>query len=222
MRSLFAPRAAGEFAPIHLIVLPGAYQTAAQCLESGLLAAVRQRGLAADVSGVDLELEHLTDRATVLRLGEEVIGPARERGARRIWLVGISLGGYAALDYVSRRGGDVDGLCLLAPFLGSRAVAAEIASAGGLGAWSPGALAADDEERRIWAFIRACQGDGGSRGGAGRPHLYLGAGDRDRFAHAHALLAPVLPAASVDLVPGGHDWRTWLTLWERFLDKDCL
>jgi hypothetical protein len=32
-------------------------------------------------------------------------------------------------------------------------------------------------------------------------------------------LAAALPAGSVDVVAGGHEWRTWNLLWENFLDS---
>ena len=31
-------------------------------------------------------------------------------------------------------------------------------------------------------------------------------------------MVQALPAHAVDVVPGGHDWATWSTLWSRFLD----
>jgi hypothetical protein len=53
----------------------------------------------------------------------------------------------------------------------------------------------------------------------GAPPLYLGYGQEDRFSAAHALLAGELPADAVDVIAGGHDWRTWTNLWENFLDS---
>jgi enterochelin esterase-like enzyme len=88
---------------------------------------------------------------------------------------------------------------------------ADAARAPGLAAWQAGELAQSDEERRIWRFLQA-------HGPASRP-LHLGYGRDDRFAHAHALMSQALPSSAVDVVPGGHDWRTWSILWENFLDS---
>ena len=33
-----------------------------------------------------------------------------------------------------------------------------------------------------------------------------------------AMLAQELPADAVDVIAGGHDWRTWTRLWENFLE----
>jgi hypothetical protein len=49
--------------------------------------------------------------------------------------------------------------------------------------------------------------------------LYLGYGRDDRFALAYGLLAQTLSPDAVQVVPGGHDWQTWLTLWGQFLDS---
>ena len=32
-------------------------------------------------------------------------------------------------------------------------------------------------------------------------------------------MAEALPADAVDVVSGGHDWPTWIALWEQFLDS---
>jgi hypothetical protein len=86
----------------------------------------------------------------------------------------------------------------------------EIALSPGPAAPAASALAGCDEERRIWRFIQARHSD---------PQLYLGYGREDRFAEAHRLMAAALPPEAVNVVPGGHDWRTWTTLWENFLDS---
>jgi enterochelin esterase-like enzyme len=104
----------------------------------------------------------------------------------------------------------LDGVCLLAPYLGNRLLTGEIARAPGLAAWMAGELAETCEERRIWRFVQALRPD--SR------LLYLGYGLEDRFARSQGLLADALPPGAVDVVPGGHDWGTWTKLWENFLD----
>ena len=48
--------------------------------------------------------------------------------------------------------------------------------------------------------------------------IHLGLGRDDRFRARHRTLAAALEAKNVDVVPGGHEWPVWRTLWERFLD----
>ncbi len=210
MRSFLQAAAADAIAPIRIVLLPGAYHSPQDFVRAGFLDSVRERRLAIDLVLVDLELQHLGDRSVLLQLRNGIVLPARALGLPAIWLAGVSLGGFVALDYAACYPGDLDGLCLLAPYLGNRMLLAEIARAPGLAAWQPGELAETDEERRIWRFIKTH---------AAQPMpVYLGYGHEDRFAGAHQLMARALPAAAVDIVPGGHGWQAWSSLWENFLD----
>jgi enterochelin esterase-like enzyme len=191
-----------------MIWLPGAFQGAADFLDAGFAQAVQRRQIPMDLNFVDLELQYLGDRTVLPRIREELVLPATDVGAS-LWLAGISLGGMIALDYAATYPEDLNGLCLLSPYLGNRMLIAEIAAAPALGAWQPGPLTDGDSERRVWRYVQ---------GGTGRAQLHLGFGRDDRFSAAHRLLAQSLPAASVDSIEGGHDWRTWTRLWENFLD----
>jgi pimeloyl-ACP methyl ester carboxylesterase len=194
-----------------MIWLPGAYHAARDFLEAGFPEAVLLRHLPVDLSFVDLELRYLGDDAAQQQLRTEVVLPARKLGVS-VWLAGVSLGGFVALDYAARFSGELAGVCLLAPYLGNRMLTAEIAAAApGLDAWAPGELAEADAERRIWRYVKTRVADS--------PPLYLGFGHDDRFAAAHKLLAAALPPASVDVIAGGHEWRTWVRLWENFLES---
>jgi pimeloyl-ACP methyl ester carboxylesterase len=201
-----------------MIWLPGAFQEPEDFVKAGFDVAARARHLAVDLQFLRIELEHVEDRSVMEQLAHEVVAPARAAGCRSIWLAGISLGGFFALDYAATRPGGCDGLCLLAPYLGSRQLIAEIAAAPGLEAWNAGPLAESDEERRIWRFIRDRRGKLGTEGKA----VYLGYGREDRFARGHALMAEALPPGMVHVAAGGHDWGTWFALWEHFLTSNIL
>jgi pimeloyl-ACP methyl ester carboxylesterase len=209
VRSVFCAAQSGAAAPTRMIWLPGAYHSAQDFLDAGFAAAVAERGISLDLAFVDLELQHLGDRSELARLRAEIVLPGRAIGAS-VWLAGISLGGLFALDYAASYPDELDGLCLLAPYLGNRMLTGEIAAAGGLTAWEPGELAEADQERRIWHYLKT---------NAHSQPLCLGYGRGDRFAAAHALMAETLPADSVDIVAGGHEWRAWTKLWENFLDS---
>jgi pimeloyl-ACP methyl ester carboxylesterase len=208
MRSILSAANSRSQAPTQMIWLPGAYHRARDFEQEGFAHAVSQRRKPIDLRFVDLEMRHLNDQETLQRLHSEIVAPARASGAS-IWLAGISLGGLVALDYASSHVDEVDGLCLLAPYLGNRMLINEIAVAG-LAAWEPGALTDSDTERRIWRYIKARSDS--------RP-LFLGYGQGDRFSRSHDLLAAALPPGSVAVVAGGHEWPTWTRLWEKFLDS---
>jgi enterochelin esterase-like enzyme len=212
MRAILEPaRPGGCVASRRMLLLHAAYTSPAQFVREGFAAAVRARSLDLDLVLPQLELHTVLDRSVLPALREGLILPARAAGCREVWLGGVSLGGYVALACAASHPQEIDGLCLLAPYLGSHIITAEIERAGGLEAWQPGELGAQDDERRIWQFIR-------SHAAAGSPPIHLGMGREDRFAARHRLLAAALPAANVATVPGGHAWPAWRKLWEHFLD----
>jgi pimeloyl-ACP methyl ester carboxylesterase len=202
---------AGQVAARRVVLLPGAYQEPEDFVTAGFATAVQARGLDIDLDFVAPQMQHLLDRRILVQLEQELIAPARGTGCRELWLGGVSLGGFIALAYAEQRAATLDGLCLMAPYLGNRMVTGEIARAGGVDAWQPATPIEDDEERRIWVFIQQL--------GDLPIATFAGYGRSDRFAHGQALLAAALPPDAMQCVDGGHDWPTWLSLWERFLDR---
>lgn len=210
MRTRFEPATRGAVAATRIIMLPAAYTGPDDFVSAGFVSAARERSIPLDFVLIDLDLMPLNDPALLGRLRQEVILAARAAGCRSVWLCGISLGGFIALAYAERYRGELESVCVLAPYLGNRIVTREIAAAGGLKGWEPGELAADDDERRIWRFIKT-RHPADSR-------LHLGFGSEDRFADGHRMMAAALPPEMVHIVPGGHDWPVWRQLWDNFLD----
>ncbi len=209
MRSLWHAATPGLRAPLRIVCLPGAYQTPQNFIDAGFVDAARH--LHADLEFVDLELLELTDRSARERLHAEVLAPARAAGCRRLWLAGVSLGGWVALDLARHYPGDCSALMLIAPYLGNRALIRELGAAadGGGRDGASTVTAADDEEREIWRWLDSRDGES--------PPLHLGYGSRDRFRAAHELLARRLPPQRVAMLPGGHDWPTFTALWRHML-----
>lgn len=213
MDAIRDPAPAGGADRIALVMLPGAHDEAQRLVEQGFVRALRRRGLAVDALAVNARVDDYLERSVVARLERDIIAPLRASGIARIWLMGISLGGLGALSYAREHPGAVEGVMLLAPFLGTRGLIAEITNAGGLPQWQPGLLAPEDDERRLLAWLRQYRA-----GDPALPRIWLGYGTEDRFAPASLLLARQLPERQVMTTPGGHDWPTWLKLWERWLD----
>jgi hypothetical protein len=210
MRTVLEPATAEGIAATRVLLLPAAYTSPDDFLREGFVKAARDRALPVDLVFVELKVQHLTDRTILRRLRHEVVLPARALGCRSIWLGGISIGGFVAMAYAERYPEEIDGLCLLAPYLGNHIVTGEIERANGVHEWTPGELAADDDERRMWRFIKEHRA---------RPSpLHLGFGRDDRFADSHRMMASALAPECVDVVPGGHEWPVWRQLWENFLD----
>lgn len=209
MQVICAPARSGAIAPLRVVMLPAAYSGPDDFVRAGFVGAVRERSLEIDLVFAAVELAEVTGRTVVPRIRQQLIQPALADGCA-LWLGGISLGGYLALCCAERHPGELAGLCVFAPYLGSHIVTGEISRAGGVDAWEPRELSDDDDERRLWRFIKTLR--------TGPLPVHLGLGSEDRFAPRHRLMAAALSAQDVDAVKGGHDWPTWQRLWERFLD----
>jgi pimeloyl-ACP methyl ester carboxylesterase len=176
-------------------------------------------GVDADFVAADARLSYYLRRTVLDRLRDDLIAPARARGYRQVWLVGVSIGGAGALLYQRQHPGEIAGLLLIAPYLGEPSIAREVAAAGGLARWPPPAVVpAEDFQRMLWAALKPWSVQEGGR----LPPLYLGFGARDRFAIPDGLLAAALPADHVFTPPGHHDWVTWTEVWKMFLASGAL
>lgn len=195
-------------APQLLVMLPGVAMRPEEIFEAGFADAIERRGLALDLLAVDISGLGLDAVGTWDALQHRILTPARERGAR-VWLGGISLGGMVAMAHVAARPGVADGLCLLAPYPGSRPSVNVIERAGGPDQWRPSEQDLRDPELRVWQWLQ--------RPPAGLP-VFIGHGSEDRFAARIQRVAERFPTTSRHTVAGGHDWSAWLPLWERFLD----
>ena len=206
--------APGGGADILLIMLPGAGIEAREFAEQGMVAAVHELGLAVDIVVAQPDLGLYLDDGVTEALHQAVIEPALARGVRRIWLLGISLGGMGALLYASADPANIEGIVLLAPFLGTRGTTGELVRAGRLAAWSADGSVATMPEQRLLLWLQAHLASH-----AAAPILYLGYGEQDRFAPAHKILADALPPAHVAVAAGGHDWPNWTALWRQLLAR---
>lgn len=197
-----------------LVLLPPAFGTARDFVDRGFIAAIRSRGLPIDVIAVEAVADHYLDRTVVTRLHADVIEPARARGYRRVWLGGISIGGFGSLLYLEAHSTEVEGLLLLAPYLGSRPAVNEVVRAGGFAGWQPPLTGSPDHERRLLAWLKRA-----TDAPAESARIYVGHGTEDRFAPSIEVLSDALPADRVVRRTGGHDWATWAGLWQALLDR---
>jgi hypothetical protein len=187
-----------------LVALPGAYMAPAEFAGAGFDRMLVEQGEPVDFLAAEIDSGLYLDNTVAERVHAEIIVPARRRGIRRIWLLAISLGSMGALQVLQAYPGEVEGVILLSPFLGTRGLIAEVERAGGLAASHPGPIAPGDIERPLLQWLRMQNFMAG-----GLPAVYLGCGRDDRFAAASALLAACLPPARVVIGAGGHDWPSW-------------
>ena len=118
-----------------LLALPGAGMQPEDFTTAGFDRLLLDRRLPVDLLAADIDSGlYLDNVGSLLRIHAEFVLPARQRGYRRIWLLAISLGGMGALAvHVRAYPGEIEGAILIAPFLGTRGLIAEVARDGGSG-----------------------------------------------------------------------------------------
>lgn len=191
-----------------VVVLPGVGDTLSRMRHSGIVEAVQKNMPDADVALVELTLPYYIKTPAANRLHDEIVKAARERGYEEIYLAGASMGGMGALMYENQHPKEIDGLILMAPFMGNAALLAEINAAGGLAKWEPGpapaVLNANTGPRENWRVVRSWAVDPGRA-----QHVWLICGQADRFHPAAELIASQLPKQNFITLEGGHGWKVW-------------
>ena len=201
-----------------LLLLPGAGDRGEEFKTRGFLGLVEQRKLPVLAVAADATMGYYFRGTMQERVTEDVVKPLRAKhpGAE-LWVAGMSMGGFGSLFYAMEHPGQVSGLLAMAPYLGSRAISAEIREAGGLHAWqapAPAPTTEDNYQRQLWRWLKEA-----TQPGAAAPSIYLGYGLKDSLAQDDGVLAAALPSGHVWLTDGGHDWPYWQPIFESFLDS---
>ena len=173
--------AAPEKARRLVVVLPGRADDINDLHASGIAQAVQSAWPDADVVLTGLAVGFYLEGQAEKRLHDEVIAPARGRGYAEVWLVGASRGGMGALLHDSSYPGGVDGMVLLAPYLGE----------------SPA-------QPVLLRHLQTWQGEPQRA-----KDVWLAYGRGDRLRDTMPLLEPLLPPGQVLVRDGGHDWTLW-------------
>lgn len=192
-----------------VIVLPGIADNLASLEAGGIGTAVHDAWPDADVLLVEMTIGYYKNSRMLPAL-HDIVSSAKGKGYRHVWLVGASLGGMGALLYDTAWPDQVDGIVLLAPFLGEDSMLSEIRSAGGLTRWTapgPATPGPGNWQAQIWRRAKAWA----SRPG-GDPRVWLAYGDRDKFAPNMPLLAPAVPREHIVTGSGIHEWTSWTPL----------
>ena len=199
-----------------VVLMPGMLDLPDQYLEHGFIEDAMRRPGRCDFVAVDAHFAYYREGSLRRAVGEDIIVAAQARGYESIWIVGISMGGLGALLVAEEYAQVIDGIVLLAPFLGDEALVRSIEEAGGLEAWdAPEGMDRYDEDEfddELWGWLQ-----GYATEPSARPPLYIGVGTEDRLRPGVGLLAQVLPDERSGEAEGGHDWATWRVLWRRLL-----
>jgi pimeloyl-ACP methyl ester carboxylesterase len=204
--TVFIPAPSGHATRL-VVVLPGRADDLQRLQDSGIADAIHEAWPDADVQFAELTLDFYRRGDAPKRLREEVIAPSRSRGYREVWIAGASMGGMGALMYDAQFPGELDGMLLLAPYLGDYDLLAEIDHSGGVLQWKGGApqgFTATSWQRDVWRHIQALAHDPRSS-----RRIWLAYGDEDRLRKAMPLFVPALSSSHVFVREGGHTWRVW-------------
>lgn len=207
------PAGTAEAADTLVVFLPGLGDRLGTYVDHQFVARLQAAGMGVDILEVDAHYGYYKSRTLLDCMRDDVLGPNRDR-YEHIWIVGLSMGGLGALLTAEAYPDDVDGLVLIAPYLGRPKTLKAIDAEGGLPSWAPPAEVDErDWDVEVWRMLDAiAEGDDPTP-------VWLVFGEDDSGARAHRLLASGLPAGRVHTVPGGHTWPTWDRLWDWLLDQ---
>lgn len=207
-------REAGKSSTL-VVFLPGIGDLAEDFLRNGIVKDMRLHGIKADAVAIDAHYGYYARETIFERITDDVVEWGRKKGYRRIWLAGVSMGGFGAALYAARHATHVEGLLLFAPYLGDKPLIEEIRQAGGIAEWEPGDVSERDYARSLWAWIKHRHVQ---RQEEALP-IYLAYGRGDKFAPANLLLSESLPDTQVITIKGRHNWPTWKKLWRDLLPR---
>ena len=204
----------GETQKYLFVLLRGMYGTNESFEKEGFIDAVRERGLPFDMVAPDAHFGYYRERNLEIRLKEDVIEPAKTKGYQKIWLVGVSMGGFGSMFYMRKFADDIDGVILISPFLTKDKIPNQIAKAGGLRKWGAGKYTDKEWKLLFWDWIKEYD----RRRNELAP-IYLGYGRSDRYRAGQEVLAQTLPPERLFAIDGDHSISTFKRLWDVMLDK---
>ena len=194
-----------------VVLLPGHGDTPQDFVDHGFVAALRRAAVPVDVLAVAAHSGYYFKGTVAERLHADVLAPARAAGYRQIWLVGVSMGGFGALWTAQLHPEVVSGLVLLAPFTGRPRIVEPI-NAEGIRQWQP-RPERGTWDYELWRWLHRL-----GRPDAVRPPIYLAHG-QDDASTGTLMLAELLPPEHVLVIPGDHDWDTWVPLWDQLISR---
>jgi pimeloyl-ACP methyl ester carboxylesterase len=198
-----------------VVLLPGHGDTPRDFVEHGFVKALRDARIPVDVIAVAAHSGYYFKGIVAERLHADVLAPARAAGYKQIWLVGVSMGGFGALWTAQLHPEDVSGLVLLAPFTGRPRVVNPIAATG-IRRWQP-RPERGTWDYELWRWLHRLA-EPAAAVLPPLPPIFLAHGQDDASAGS-LMLAELLPPEQVLVIPGDHDWDTWIPLWTQLVAR---
>jgi pimeloyl-ACP methyl ester carboxylesterase len=202
-----------------VVMMPGLFDIPDELFSSGVIEDTARASDRCDLAVVDTNLGYYRTNTLVARLRADVLRVAEHRGYREIWLVGVSMGALGAVLLAREAPDRIEGMVLIAPWMGEEPIIEAANEAGGLAAWTPPEEVDRDNpgfgDNTVLAleWLRGYLDDDPGA----RPAIYFGVGDDDRWGHHAALVAEAVPDEHEVHLRGQHEWTTWRRLVQAFL-----
>jgi hypothetical protein len=200
-----------------VVMLPGRGDDLDSLERKGMATIIQNAWPDADVMLTGLTMPFYRQGQASKRLHDEIVAPAQQAASRKVWLMGISLGGMGALLYEHDYPGQTEGLLLLSPYLGDQAIQDRVRTAGGLQGWEPGPsrqLTQDTFQAELWHTLKDI-----SNNPQRAQSIWLAYGADEPFRTPIEMMSPALPAGNVLMLPGRHDWALWIPAATALLNK---
>ncbi|MDH5408863.1 MAG: alpha/beta fold hydrolase [Gammaproteobacteria bacterium] len=195
-----------------VVFLPGLADDEQTFVKEKFFSAVSDRKKNIDLMAVHTHIGYLLDGTYAERIKEDVILPARKKGYKKIWLVGVSLGGFISVNYLRQQPDDVTGLILFGPFLGQEGQLKEIKKQGGVLKWQPEDVESLSKTLSLWYWFKQNQKKY-------LKNIYVNYGDKDKLAYGIKMFSPLINKSHITEIKGIHGWKTWRELWHMLLDS---
>jgi pimeloyl-ACP methyl ester carboxylesterase len=172
----------------------------------GTVEEIRSCRPAANIIGANSHFGYYREHNLVERLRVDIIQPARAAGITQIWFLGVSLGGMGTLVYQSEHLEDIEGIILMAPYLGE---------------WDElEAYIEDPLNNNVSSkphFVKVWRNLDSSK--SLQAMLTVAYGEDDSANRQHRWLSGLLAEERVIVAPGGHRWTVWQKLWPKALQS---
>ena len=201
-----------------LVMFPGINSSGSDFVDYGFIKAFQEKYNNVDIILVDTRLAYVEAGNISERIQNEIVVPAYTKGYDNIWFVGISLGGFSTLLYNRDFSENVNGIILIAPYLGDLYSISDLIDHPSTEKWSLDNKNSTDRSIRFWRYLLTLTEP--NKDSHLKANLFIAYGDKDRLSQLHQLLASRIKKENIYVNKnGGHDWVSWKPLWINMLDN---
>ena len=183
-----------------LLLLPGMGDDLHSFQDNNIAQLVNSSCPDVDILYADAYFAYYRNRSLLKRLQQDVL-PQIE-GYDSVYELGVSMGGLGVLLSAREYHGQVDGLILVAPYLGDEETLSEIASDGGIAKWEMSDP--DNDFALLWQWIQSRR-----TSPLFTSNTHLLTGNQDARYESHQIVRSMIPENNFVTVDGGHKWRVW-------------